>query len=236
MFYLSILSPFAEDKIRLLGFTTLHDTRRYAIPQCWAPHTQTQWHGVYLIFRRTRHGITDQPDCHDDPQVDERGSDHGGQGPRIERPLAHGARLPDQTPASPCPPRPRPRPPPARHPRAVPCHTIVPSLHVSRDGVAGACRRFGRLDTYRVVGIAAIADCHQGVLDSLVGCKVSQTRKQVRPPSPHRPNTHTLFVSRHQFHLPLLSHRFLDSDHLIHHMASPHRSSTCAGNLLDLPA
>ena len=35
------------DKIRLLGFTTLHDTRRYAIPQCWAPHTQTQRHGVY---------------------------------------------------------------------------------------------------------------------------------------------------------------------------------------------
>jgi hypothetical protein len=31
-----------SDKIRLLGFTTLHDTRRYAIPQCWAPHTQTQ--------------------------------------------------------------------------------------------------------------------------------------------------------------------------------------------------
>jgi hypothetical protein len=26
----------------LLGFTTLHDTRRYAIPQCWAP---------YLIFK-----------------------------------------------------------------------------------------------------------------------------------------------------------------------------------------
>ena len=23
-----------SDKIRLLGFTTLHDTRRYAIPQC----------------------------------------------------------------------------------------------------------------------------------------------------------------------------------------------------------
>jgi hypothetical protein len=23
-----------------------HDTRRYAIPQCWAPHTQTQKHGV----------------------------------------------------------------------------------------------------------------------------------------------------------------------------------------------
>ena len=36
----------AQNKIRLLGFTTLHDTRRYAIPQCWAPHTQTQRHGV----------------------------------------------------------------------------------------------------------------------------------------------------------------------------------------------
>ena len=31
-----------QDKIRLLGFTTLHDSRRYAIPLCWVPHTQTQ--------------------------------------------------------------------------------------------------------------------------------------------------------------------------------------------------
>jgi hypothetical protein len=38
------------DKIRLLGFTTLHDTRRYAIPQCWAPHTQTQRHGVLAMM------------------------------------------------------------------------------------------------------------------------------------------------------------------------------------------
>ena len=37
-------------KIRLLGFTTLHDTRRYAIPQCWAPHTQTQRHGVLAMM------------------------------------------------------------------------------------------------------------------------------------------------------------------------------------------
>ena len=126
-----------------------------------------------------------------------------------------------------------PRPPPARHPRAIPCHTIVPSLHMSRDGVAGACRRFGRLDTYRVVGIAAIADCHPGVLDSLVGCKVSQTRKQVRPPSPHRPNTHTLFVFRHQFHLPLLSHRFsrLRPPHTTcwpRHTARPRAQATCS--------
>jgi hypothetical protein len=34
----------------LLGFTTLHDTRRYAIPQCWAPHTQTQRHGVLAMM------------------------------------------------------------------------------------------------------------------------------------------------------------------------------------------
>ena len=33
-------------KIRLLGFTTLHDSRRYASPLCWIPHTQTQRHGV----------------------------------------------------------------------------------------------------------------------------------------------------------------------------------------------
>ena len=26
--------------------TTLHDLRRYTIPRCWAPHTQTQMHGV----------------------------------------------------------------------------------------------------------------------------------------------------------------------------------------------
>jgi hypothetical protein len=39
-----------DNKIRLLGFTTLHDTRRYAIPQCWAPHTQTQRHGVLAMM------------------------------------------------------------------------------------------------------------------------------------------------------------------------------------------
>jgi hypothetical protein len=39
-----------DDKIRLLGFTTLHDTRRYALPQCWAPHTQTQRHGVLAMM------------------------------------------------------------------------------------------------------------------------------------------------------------------------------------------
>ena len=38
-----------KDKI-VLGFTTLHDTRRYAIPQCWAPHTQTQRHGVLAMM------------------------------------------------------------------------------------------------------------------------------------------------------------------------------------------
>ena len=160
------------------------------------------------------------------------GRTHATGGRPVPR-LAHGARLPDQTPASPCPPRPRPRPPPARHPRAVPCHTIVPSLHMSRDGVAGACRRFGRLDTYRVVGIAAAADCHPGVLGSLVGCK---TRKQVRPPSPHRP-THTLFLS---FGIsstcPFFRTGFSTQTASHHMLASPHRSSTCAGNLLDLPA
>ena len=38
--YLSIYLSLSEiDKIRLLGFTTLHDSRRYAIPLCWIPHT-----------------------------------------------------------------------------------------------------------------------------------------------------------------------------------------------------
>jgi hypothetical protein len=55
-----------KDKIRLLGFTTLHDdTRRYAIPQCWGPHTQTQRHGVlammnylsYLILSAWQRGV-----------------------------------------------------------------------------------------------------------------------------------------------------------------------------------
>jgi hypothetical protein len=52
---ITIASPFfarpPPDKIRLLGFTTLHDTRRDAIPQCLgpSPHTQTQRHGVHLI-------------------------------------------------------------------------------------------------------------------------------------------------------------------------------------------
>jgi len=106
---------------------------------------------------------------------------------------------------------------------------------MSRDGVAGACRRFGRLDTYRVVGIAAIADCHQGVLDSLVGCKVSQTRKQVRPPSPHA-LTRTLFLSFGISSTCPFFRTGFSTQTTSHHMASPHRSSTCAGNLLDLPA
>jgi hypothetical protein len=33
--YLYLILSYLIDKIRLLGFTTLHDTRRYAIPQCW---------------------------------------------------------------------------------------------------------------------------------------------------------------------------------------------------------
>jgi hypothetical protein len=45
-FFLFEAGALTRDKISLLGFTTLHDTRRYAIPQCWAPHTQTQRHGV----------------------------------------------------------------------------------------------------------------------------------------------------------------------------------------------
>ena len=46
--YLSIYLS-GSDKIRLLGFTTLHDSRRYAIPRCWIPHTQTQRHGVLAM-------------------------------------------------------------------------------------------------------------------------------------------------------------------------------------------
>ena len=46
-----------------------------------------------------------------------RGRTHATGGRPVPR-LAHGARLPDQTPASPCPPRPRPRAP-ARHARTL---------------------------------------------------------------------------------------------------------------------
>ena len=45
-----------KKKIRLLGVTTLHDTRRYAIPtqfrNAWAPHTQTQRHGELALMIR----------------------------------------------------------------------------------------------------------------------------------------------------------------------------------------
>ena len=45
--YLSIYLSLSEiDKIRLLGFTTLHDSRRYAIPRCLDPsHPDTS---IYL--------------------------------------------------------------------------------------------------------------------------------------------------------------------------------------------
>jgi len=46
-----VIVSYLIDKIRLLGFTTLPDTRRYAIPQCWIPHTQTQRHGVLAMVK-----------------------------------------------------------------------------------------------------------------------------------------------------------------------------------------
>ena len=34
----------------MIGFHALHDLRRYAVPRCWAPHTQTHVGGVLAIF------------------------------------------------------------------------------------------------------------------------------------------------------------------------------------------
>ena len=45
-------SVLRSDKIRVLGFTTLHDSRRYrnsAMADAWIPHTQTQRHGVLAM-------------------------------------------------------------------------------------------------------------------------------------------------------------------------------------------
>ena len=48
--YLSIYLSLSEiDKIRLLGFTTLHDSRRYAIPRCLDPSHPRQTQS-YLIY------------------------------------------------------------------------------------------------------------------------------------------------------------------------------------------
>jgi hypothetical protein len=42
-----------SDKIRLLGFTTLHDLRHATqFRDAWAPHTQTQRHGVLAMVIR----------------------------------------------------------------------------------------------------------------------------------------------------------------------------------------
>ena len=145
-----------------------------------------------------------------------RGRTHATGGRPVPR-LAHGARLPDQTPASPCPPRPRPRPPPARHPRAIPCHTIVPSLHMSR--VAGACRRFGT---------QARGDGSRTTLPATL-------HSRVRPPCPHPP-AHSFCLPASVPLAPSFAPVFSTQTTSHHMLASPHRSSTCAGNLLDLPA
>jgi hypothetical protein len=43
--------PFTIDKIRLLGFTTLHDSRRYTIPRCLGPsHPDIKARCAVLIY------------------------------------------------------------------------------------------------------------------------------------------------------------------------------------------
>ena len=50
----------------MIRYHALHDLRRYTVPRCWAPHAQTQMHGVLISYlaedrwfltptRRTRH-------------------------------------------------------------------------------------------------------------------------------------------------------------------------------------
>ena len=38
--------PLAAAELLRIRFHALHDLRRYTVPRCWAPHTQTQMHGV----------------------------------------------------------------------------------------------------------------------------------------------------------------------------------------------
>ena len=63
----STLCPFRKiDKIRLLGFTTLHDTRRYAIPQRQSLTKLGRgpgWRLVALVVRRTCEGCKITLDC-----------------------------------------------------------------------------------------------------------------------------------------------------------------------------
>jgi hypothetical protein len=49
---LSYLIVDRRDKIRLLGFTTLHDSRRYAIPRCLDPSHPDIYYLSYLIVSR----------------------------------------------------------------------------------------------------------------------------------------------------------------------------------------
>ena len=56
---LSLLSIYTLiDKIRFLGFTTLHDSRRYIIPRCLGPsHPDT----IYLSYLSYLYYLLEQP-------------------------------------------------------------------------------------------------------------------------------------------------------------------------------
>ena len=186
-------------------------------------------------FAKAEHGITDQP------QVHNHSDEHRGTATTVVR----GRALRDHSRMVPASPIRRPpvhallAPAPAPHPPATLGRFLATRLYRACMCRAMALqgRAVGSGGSIRIAWLGLLLLPTATKAFSILS-SVAKSRKQGSRCVPPAPTalTRTLFLSFGISSTCPFFRTGFSTQTTSHHMASPHRSSTCAGNLLDLPA